>query len=530
MIIEPQQVEVQKPPLILLIEDNHDFHVYMSTVLKQAGYEILIASNGEQGIALAEEHLPDLIVCDIMMPSMTGHEVLERLHSQSRTVTIPFIFLTALANPADLREGMGLGADDYLTKPVRPKDLVRAVDVRLRRSQNVRMEIYERFAQQLVQVQERERERTAMMLHERVNQTLMGLKLSLSLLDSGTSKSDPVYTDTRLQIDSLMNLVEAMAQELHPTMLTDLEFDPAVRWLISQYKLDVKFSTDNMDYRFDPAVEIAAFRILQSALDNVQQHARTHSVVIELAYRDCCLEIMIEDHGVGFDLESVLQSPHNLDLLTMYHRAAIVGGKLQISSSPGSGTRIYASFPQSEAARYPQPIAQSVLSSALQRGQMPVVPPPTEQDTRIVIAIEPPLQRQGLRRLLSSSPHLNLVAEVGSLDDVRAAVSKHHPDVLIINPVADGKKQQEILQCIAECAPEVRMLVIATQTSPEYVVNALSHGALGYVPINTTMTDLNTAIVNVARGRMYLSPLINQQQVVAKLQPFASEDTASTNR
>ena len=54
MIIEPQQVEVQKPPLILLIEDNHDFHVYMSTVLKQAGYEILIASNGEQGSAIAE--------------------------------------------------------------------------------------------------------------------------------------------------------------------------------------------------------------------------------------------------------------------------------------------------------------------------------------------------------------------------------------------------------------------------------------------------------------------------------------------
>lgn len=530
MIITPQQVEAQKPPLILLIEDNRDFHVYMSTVLKQGGYEVLIASNGEQGIALAEEHLPDLIICDIMMPAMTGHQVLERLHSQSTTVTIPFIFLTALANPADLREGMGLGADDYLTKPVRPKDLVRAVEVRLRRNQNVRAEIYERFAQQLVQVQERERERTAMMLHERVNQTLVGLKLSLSLLDSGNSKSDPVYTDTRLQLDSLMNLVEAMAQELHPTMLTDLEFIPAVQWLIGQYDLDVQLSTSSMDYRFDPTVEIAAFRILQSALNNVQQHAQTRSVEIELAYHDNALEITIEDHGVGFVLESALQSANSLDLLTMYQRAAIVGGKLQISSSPESGTRIYASFPQNEAARYPQPIAQSVLSGALQRGQMSVVPPPTERDTRIVIAIEPPLQRQGLRRILSANPHLNLVAEVGSLDEVRAAVSRHHPDVLIINPVADGKKQQEILQGIAESVPEVRMLVIATQTSPEYVVNALRNGALGYVPINTTMTDLNTAIVNVARGQMYLSPLINQQEVVAKLSPVRSEATANSNR
>jgi DNA-binding NarL/FixJ family response regulator len=100
-----------------------------------------------------------------------------------------------------------------------------------------------------------------------------------------------------------------------------------------------------------------------------------------------------------------------------------------------------------------------------------------------------------------------------------SAVEKTQPDVLIINPSGDGKQQHELLQSITTAAPKVRMLVIATRIDPEYVLDALECGALGYISSSVTMTDLHTAIVNVARGQMYLSPTIKQQDILAKLKP-----------
>ncbi len=508
---------VRTRPLVLIIEDSYENQVLISSVLKQEGFDTLLAPDGEQGINLADANLPDLIICDIMMPVQDGHAVLQKLQSQSRTATIPFIFLTALSSKDNLRTGMDLGADDYLTKPVRPKELVSAVQTRLRRGQQVRAEQYERFAQQLVQLQEKERQNTATVLQNRINQTLSGLKLSFNLLETGSTAHDPIYSDARIQLDNLIRLVDNMAQELHPTMLNDLGLAVAIRWLASQYDLDITLSMHNMDYEFDPTIEITAFRIIQLALDNVMYHAKTRSVQVELTYDNANLHVKIEDHGVGFVLESALQSQQSLDLLSMYQRAAIVGGNLLINSTPENGTVVLAQFPLSETAYQPQPIARNVLANSLGRKQGPTITTQTEQEVRLAIAIEPPLQRQGLRRLLTANPNLHLAAEVGNLEEIPAVLKKHRPDVLIINPVMGQKPQHEVLQSIVAGNPDVNILVIASQTNTEYVVNALESGALGYVPLNTTMTDLYTAIINVARGQMYLSPLLKQNEVLAKL-------------
>lgn len=116
---------------ILVIEDEKPVLTNIVEILESGGFQAIGAENGADGIQLAKEHNPDLILCDIMMPVMDGHGVLSELRSEPATATIPFIFLTAKADKTDLREGMNLGADDYLTKPFRRKELLMAVNARL---------------------------------------------------------------------------------------------------------------------------------------------------------------------------------------------------------------------------------------------------------------------------------------------------------------------------------------------------------------------------------------------------------------
>lgn len=121
---------------ILVIEDHLSVQKNIKQLLEKAKYEVLTADNGPEGIRLAIKKQPDLIICDIMMPDMNGYEVLEQLSAEKKTFTIPFIFLTAKVEMTDLRLGMELGADDYLTKPFRAGDLLKAVKKRLEKKEN----------------------------------------------------------------------------------------------------------------------------------------------------------------------------------------------------------------------------------------------------------------------------------------------------------------------------------------------------------------------------------------------------------
>ncbi len=118
---------------ILIIEDQPEMRENLAIILEMEGYQVLTADNGVEGLELARKKLPDLVVCDVMMPGIDGHAVLASLRAASATSTLPFIFLTARGDRADKREGMNLGADDYLTKPVARDELLAAVTARLSR-------------------------------------------------------------------------------------------------------------------------------------------------------------------------------------------------------------------------------------------------------------------------------------------------------------------------------------------------------------------------------------------------------------
>ncbi|MCU0527819.1 MAG: response regulator [Elainella sp. Prado103] len=116
---------------ILVIEDERATRNSIVTFLESEGFQTLIAENGRQGIDLAQRYLPDLIICDILMPELDGYDVLTKLQQEMQTASIPFIFLTVTATEAGLRQSIDMGADDYLSKPVTSERLRQAIALQL---------------------------------------------------------------------------------------------------------------------------------------------------------------------------------------------------------------------------------------------------------------------------------------------------------------------------------------------------------------------------------------------------------------
>lgn len=122
---------------ILVIEDNTDIRENIEEILELANFTVFTAENGKVGVRIAKQELPDIIICDIMMPELDGYGVLHILSRDMSTSSIPFIFLTAKVEKEDFRKGMNLGADDYVTKPFSENDLLDAIESRLKRKDNL---------------------------------------------------------------------------------------------------------------------------------------------------------------------------------------------------------------------------------------------------------------------------------------------------------------------------------------------------------------------------------------------------------
>ncbi len=123
---------------ILIIEDNEEVRENLAEILELSNYHTMLAENGKVGVELALKHKPDLILCDVMMPELDGFGVLHILSKKPATADVPFIFLTAKADKGDVRKGMNLGADDYITKPFDDVELLDAIEIRLKKSERLK--------------------------------------------------------------------------------------------------------------------------------------------------------------------------------------------------------------------------------------------------------------------------------------------------------------------------------------------------------------------------------------------------------
>ncbi|MCK5443855.1 MAG: response regulator [Maribacter sp.] len=123
---------------VLLIEDDSVLRENTAELLELSDYEVITASDGKKGVKMAKECLPNVIICDIMMPGLDGYGVLKTLVQDTSTKHIPFLFLSAKTEREDIRKGMNMGADDYLTKPFEEFELINAIESRLARASILR--------------------------------------------------------------------------------------------------------------------------------------------------------------------------------------------------------------------------------------------------------------------------------------------------------------------------------------------------------------------------------------------------------
>ena len=184
---------------IVLIEDNAQVRENTAEILELANFKVLTAANGKVGIELINKEMPDLIICDIMMPELDGYGVLHIISKNTETAKIPLIFLTAKAEREDLRKGMNMGADDYLTKPFDESELLDAVESRLRKHEMLKAEYarnadglheFINEARQFADLKELSTDRKVRTYKKRTNIYLEGdSPLHLILINSGKIKT-----------------------------------------------------------------------------------------------------------------------------------------------------------------------------------------------------------------------------------------------------------------------------------------------------------------------------------------------------
>jgi two-component system sensor histidine kinase UhpB len=221
--------------------------------------------------------------------------------------------------------------------------------VELRREENERRQLLER----VINVQEEERKRVARELHDETGQALTALLMSLEGLEAHlTEISSPLrerLTRAKTQTENALRGLRAIIYDLRPAALDDLGLVPAIRWFAEQHLeplgVQVSFETPSWKSRLPPPAETVLFRVMQEAINNIARHAHARTVRIALEANGTEIIARVEDDGRGFDVMGLREG---WGLAGMRERANLVGGRLQVNSTPGGGTQIEIWIPLKE--------------------------------------------------------------------------------------------------------------------------------------------------------------------------------------
>jgi two-component system, OmpR family, alkaline phosphatase synthesis response regulator PhoP len=170
---------------ILVIEDELFVRENIVDLLEAEDFEVFSTDNGILGILWAQENLPDLVICDVMMPKINGHDVLAEMRELPATALTPFIFLTAMADKGDIRHGMELGADDYLTKPFTREELLGTIESRLLKQAKLMKQYHdERQRNQILEEKVKELEQLQIQedLSQEYQQALLKINTAINLI------------------------------------------------------------------------------------------------------------------------------------------------------------------------------------------------------------------------------------------------------------------------------------------------------------------------------------------------------------
>ncbi|MGF1589053.1 MAG: response regulator transcription factor [Pleurocapsa sp.] len=175
---------------ILVIEDELFVRENIVDLLEAEEFEVFSTENGILGILWAQENLPDLVICDVMMPEINGHDVLAEMRDLPDTELTPFIFLTAMADKDDIRHGMELGADDYLTKPFTREELLTAITSRLLKQAKL-MKQYNEEQQKTKILEQKVKELEALKIQDELSQEFQQALLKINTAINLIQKIQP---------------------------------------------------------------------------------------------------------------------------------------------------------------------------------------------------------------------------------------------------------------------------------------------------------------------------------------------------
>ena len=359
---------------ILVIEDETSIRENILELLKAEGYNALAAENGQIGLQLATEQLPDLIISDARMPKLDGYGVLTALRSNAVTATIPFIFLTAKAAKTDLRQGMELGADDYLAKPFTRGELLRAIATRLEKQAAVNRQ----SQQQLNNL----RTNITLTLPHELHTPLNGILCGSQLLIDEANDLEPqeileIAGDIRTSAERLSKLVHNFllyAQlELIGTDPEQIEAlrqnsrtDSAKNAIIDAATQKAKQAGREMDLVLDlqdAAVSISQKKlqkIVEELVDNACKFSYPKSKIhVASKYENSTFVLFITDYGKGMTAEQIAtmgaymrferklssQQGPGLGLLIAKHLIELHGGELEVDSIPQEKTIVRVALP-----------------------------------------------------------------------------------------------------------------------------------------------------------------------------------------
>jgi two-component system sensor histidine kinase/response regulator len=353
---------------ILIVEDHIPLSEEINDWFMFEGFETLLASNGRIGIELALKHIPDLILCDIMMPEMDGTEVLSALRKDPVTRLIPFIFMTAMAERLNVRSGMELGADDYVTKPFTRSELLNAVQTRLRKS----IEIKEHADSTLNEL----RSNIINNLPHELRTPLNGL-LGFGYMLKDRPASFDVQTLAVIGeniYESSFRLFRLIQNYLIYAQLELKKTDNEVQTALEKpYKICEKIVTEisakydrSNDLELDLSGGIAYIeelefsKVVEELTDNAFKFSKPGSkIIISCGQAIDKFHFTIEDFGRGIDAAEISrigafmqfnrklheQQGSGLGLVIARRIVDLFDGKMIIESTPGKGSKFILTFP-----------------------------------------------------------------------------------------------------------------------------------------------------------------------------------------
>ncbi|NEP02735.1 MAG: hybrid sensor histidine kinase/response regulator [Symploca sp. SIO2E9] len=362
---------------ILLIEDEEEIRENIFEILTAEDFEVIDADNGCSGVQLAQQEFPDLIICDVMMPELDGYGVLNQLRQNPITDSIPFVFLTAKAAKEDLRQGMELGADDYLTKPFTRNELLKAITIRLEKQVAVKRNSQRKLDELRGNI-------THSLPHE-LHTPLNGiLGFSRFMIDEYDSIEQEEVLEMLGHINESAERLYRLTQNF--LIYADLELTEAdperikalratgaksfVKKIITDFALkkaqQVNREEDLQLELHEVVVLISATKlqkIVEEIIENAFKFSTTGTpVVVKSSYAENTFNLSIIDQGRGmtaaqisglgaymqFERKLYEQQGSGLGLSIARSLVKLYGGELAIASVPGQQTIVHVSLPATE--------------------------------------------------------------------------------------------------------------------------------------------------------------------------------------